>query len=63
MNIQLENTIGHISHLAGALLDLFYAVVKNGFDLSKILLLCIDFSLIYLRNQMLCLLERRIKIM
>jgi membrane associated rhomboid family serine protease len=44
MNIQLENTGGHISHLAGALFGfVFMQLLKNGFDLSKIVTICINF--------------------
>jgi membrane associated rhomboid family serine protease len=44
MNMQLENTGGHISHLAGGLFGfIFIQLLKNGIDLSKIVTAIIDF--------------------
>jgi hypothetical protein len=44
MNMQLENTGGHISHLAGGFFGfIFIQLLKNGIDLSKIVTAIIDF--------------------
>ena len=44
INIRLENTGGHISHLSGALFGfIFIKLLQNGIDLSKIVSAVIDF--------------------
>jgi hypothetical protein len=36
MQFRLDNTGGHISHLAGAFFGFFYPIIAKGTDLSEI---------------------------
>jgi hypothetical protein len=43
MQFRLDNTGGHISHLAGAFLVFFYSITAKGIDLSEIVTGVISF--------------------